>query len=38
MIYLIFATLAALMGCASFMIVTRAGEIEGVCNYRKDEK
>lgn len=30
--------ITVLMGCASFMIVTHAGEIDGVCKYRKDDK
>lgn len=38
MIYLIIAILAALMGCASFMILTHAGENDGICKYRKDDK
>lgn len=36
MIYLLLATLAALMGSASLMIVTRAGESDGVCKYDKE--
>lgn len=38
MIYLIFVTLSALMGISSFMIVTRAGEKDGVCKYSGKEE
>ena len=37
MIYLLFAIIAALMGCASFMIVTRAGERDNICKYNGKE-
>lgn len=37
MIYIILLILAFLMSCASFMIVTRAGEGESLCKYGKDD-
>ena len=37
MIYIFLLILSALMGCVSFMIVTRAGEKDGVCKYKMEE-
>ena len=37
MVYVLLLILAAFMAFASFMIVTRAGEKDGVCKYNEKE-